>query len=212
MALKKIERKISWNLYINAFVISLIIFGAGIWFGIQIEKAATAQISERIENVGEKISTLSVLMLLENEKEYCPYLKEQMMMFERETYQLGEEIEYMEEKKGGNEIIKIEYMELEFRDYLLSKKMNQICNERQNLILYFVNSENCEICRKQGDIITSIRKRTNTKVYTFDMAINSSLVEILKRKYRIDTVPSIVINDEIYSGFMDEEAIISKLK
>ncbi|MEM4133607.1 MAG: hypothetical protein QXO35_00060 [Candidatus Micrarchaeia archaeon] len=213
MALKKLERKISWDLYLTAFVISLLIFSIGIWFGLQIEKTVYEQMIEKIANLNNKVIAVGNLLLLENDKSYCEYIKSEIVKFDAETYELGKQIEFMEDRKGIDEEVKINYMELEFRDYLLAKKVNQICGEKQNLILYFVNSEICQICKKQGEIITSARTKTNTKVYTFDLSINTSLINALKKKYEItdSSLPIIIINDQINFGFMNEEEIISKL-
>ncbi|MCX8202291.1 MAG: hypothetical protein N3G74_00570 [Candidatus Micrarchaeota archaeon] len=213
MVLKKIERKISWNIYLAAFIISLVIFSVGIWFGLQIEKTVSEQMNERIQAIGNKLATLSVLTLLENESEYCEYLNNELSKFWEETYELGKQIEFMEEKRGADDYIKANYMELELRDYLLNKKVKQICGDTRNLILYFVNSDECRLCRQQGEIITSVRMKTNTKVYTFDLAINSTLNRALISKYRIDSgrLPAIVINEKVYYGFMGENELISKL-
>ncbi|MEM4590151.1 MAG: hypothetical protein QXK21_02705 [Candidatus Micrarchaeia archaeon] len=213
MALKKIERKISWDIYLTAFVISLVIFSIGVWFGLQIEKTVYEQMIEKIANLNNHIIAVGNLLLLENDESYCEYIKSEIVKFDEETYELGKQIEFMEDRRGIDEEVKINYMELEFRDYLLAKKVNQICGEKQNLILYFVNSETCQNCKEQGEIITSARTKTNTKVYTFDLSINTSLVNALKKRYGIKDVslPIIIINDEINFGFMNEEEIISKL-
>ncbi|MEM3369297.1 MAG: hypothetical protein QXE90_00345 [Candidatus Micrarchaeia archaeon] len=213
MALKKLERKISWDLYITAFVISLIIFIIGVWFGLQIEKTVYGQMNEKIVELSNRMIAIGNLLLLENEKGYCEYIKSETAKFDDETYELGKQIEFMEEKRGVDESVKLNYMELEFRDYLLSKKVNTMCGEKQNLILYFVDSEMCQTCKEQGSIITSVRMKTNTKVYTFDLSVNSTLVDALKNRYGIanQSIPVIVINDDVNFGFMDESALISKL-
>lgn len=214
MALKKLERNISWDLYITAFVISLIIFSIGVWFGLQIEKTVYEQTNEKIADLGNRVMAVGNLLLLENEKDYCEYIKSETAKFDAETYELGKQIEFMEEKRGVDESVKLNYMELEFRDYLLSKKINAICGEKQNLILYFVDSEICQTCKEQGEIITSARMKTNTKVYTFDLSVNSTLVDALKKRYSIvnSSFPIIVINDNVSFGFMDENELISKLR
>ncbi len=214
MALKKLERNISWDLYITAFVISLIIFSIGVWFGLQIEKTVYEQTNEKIADLGNRVMAVGNLLLLENEKDYCEYIKSETAKFDTETYELGKQIEFMEEKRGVDESVKLNYMELEFRDYLLSKKINAICGEKQNLILYFVDSEICQTCKEQGEIITSARMKTNTKVYTFDLSVNSTLVDALKKRYSIvnSSFPIIVINDNVSFGFMDENELISKLQ
>lgn len=212
MALKQIERKISWDIYITAFIISLVIFGIGIWFGLQIEKSASEQINERMGIISNNLISIGNILLLENDRGYCDYIKNKMKEFDSETYNLGREIEYMEENKGGAEALKLNYMELEFRDYLLTKKIKQMCGEEQNIVIYLVSSKDCTICKEQGEILTSARTKTNTRVYTFDLNINSTLTEMLRNKYNVSIFPTLIINENKYTGKMTEAELLSKLQ
>jgi hypothetical protein len=208
MVLKKLERKISWDLYLTAFVISLVIFGVGIWVGLQIEQEVNSQLIQNIQSTNNKMLLLSNLLLLENDSAFCKYIEKEMSVFDDETYQIGKQIGFMEEKRGIDEDLKKIYMELEFRDYLLSKKINEKCNSKQNIILYFVSSSNCSICKEQGEKISAAKEGTNTRVYTFDIDIESELISSLLQKYNISRTPSIIINDKIYSGH--EEVITTE--
>jgi len=214
MVLKKLERKISWDLYLTAFVISLVIFGVGIWVGLQIEQEVNSQLMQNIQSTNNKMLLLSNLLLLENDSSFCRYIEKEMSVFDDETYQIGKQIGFMEEKRGIDEDLKKTYMELEFRDYLLSKKINEKCNSKQNIILYFVSSSNCSICKAQGEQISAAKEETNTRVYTFDIDIDSELISSLLQKYNISKTPSIIINNEVYSGhegIVTTEEIKSKL-
>ncbi len=44
------------------------------------------------------------------------------------------------------------------------------------------------------------------KVYSFDMNIESPVVNVLKKLYSITDVPSLVINDDLHEGYMDKDA------
>lgn len=212
MALQKIERKISYDLYITAFVISLIIFGVGVWFGLQIENSVSNQINTQISQMNNRMLAIANLILMENDKSYCGYLETEMQKFDSETYELGKQIVFMEEKRGISDEIKSNYMELEFRDYLLSNRINQQCEGKQNIILYFTSSSECDNCKEQGNILTSVRQKTNTRVYTFDVSVSSPIVDALTQKYNIKVIPSLVINGELNNGFISEEQIITKLQ
>mgnify|MGYP001077021457 CR=1 FL=1 len=214
MVLKKIERKISWDLYLAAFIISLIIFGVGVWVGLQIENEVNSQLLREMHTINNKMLLLSNFLLLENETSFCRYIENEITVFDDETFQIGKQIGFMEEKRGIDEELKKMYMELEFRDYLLSKKLTERCGTGQNIILYFVSSSNCTICKKQGEEISKVKKDTKTKVYTFDIDVESELVNALIERYNITTIPSIIINGELYSKFEEiytKEEIKEKL-
>ncbi len=211
MVLKKIERKISWDLYLTAFVISVVVFAIGVWVGLQIEIEASRQMSNLIDQTSNGMIAISNILLMEKDPSFCTYLEEEMMIFDSETYSLGRQIGSMEERRGVEDSLKIKYMDLEFRDYLLSKGINERCSLNQNIVLYFVSSSDCASCKQQGEELSLAREQTNTKVYTFDIGMNSSLVNSLKEKYLIDSVPSMVINENRYEGYRSASELISVL-
>ena len=212
MALRKIERKISWDLYLTAFGISVMIFAIGIWFGLQIETSVSEQISDTIDQTNNRILSISNLLLMENDPSFCTYLEEEMANFDAETYSLGRQIGFMEDRRGIEDSLKTKYMDLEFRDYLLSKTINERCQLEQNIVLYFVSSSNCTNCKEQGAQLSAARSQTNTKVYTFDVNMDSGLVRSLKQKYVIGLVPALVINEDKYEGYRSTEEILSLIR
>ena len=211
MALKKIDRKISWDLYLSAFAISLVVFAIGVWVGLQIEQGVAEQVSEVMDQTNGRMLSMSNLLLMEDDPLFCTYLEEEMAAFDYETYLLGQQIGTMEERRGVDDSLKIKYMDLEFRDYLLSKKINERCELDQNIVLYFVSSSNCADCKQQGERLSEARSQTNTKVYTFDIDADSGLIDSLKQKYSITSVPSVVINEEKYEGQMTSLELIDIL-
>ena len=211
MALKKIDRKISWDLYLSAFAISLVVFAIGVWVGLQIEQSVADQVSEVIDQTNGRMLSMSNLLLMEEDPLFCTYLEEEMAAFDYETYLLGQQIGTMEERRGVEDSLKIKYMDLEFRDYLLSKKINERCQLDQNIVLYFVSSLDCADCKKQGEALSEARSQTNTRVYTFDIGMESGLIDSLKQKYSVTSVPAMIINGDPYEGYRASSELVSIL-
>ena len=211
MELHKTKREISWKLYIVAFVISAIIFGIGMWVGLQIEKSVTEELSTTVNKIDQQWIALETLMLMDNSPAFCNYLTQEMQSFDTETFSLGQRIGYMEEKKGVDPSLKAEYMSLEVRDYLIANKINQKCNENTSLVLYFISSSDCLSCKDQGNQLTAARESTGSRVYTFDMDVKNSIVSALAGMFNVSTYPSIVIDSKKYSEYMTADKLISEI-
>lgn len=200
MELQKTKREISWGLYATAFVISAIIFGVGIWVGLQIENSATASLSNNVNSINQQWTNLETLIMLDSSPNFCNYFTEEMKSFDSETYSIGQQIGYMEEKTGVDPDLKSEYMSLEIRDYLTAEELNEKCAMNTPLVLYFVSSDNCPTCQSVGNELTAARQETGARVYTFDTAVNNSMVSSLASIFEITTYPTILINSLKYSG------------
>jgi hypothetical protein len=212
MKLQKTKRIINWDIYLAAFVISAVIFGIGVWVGIQIEKNISESLSKEITATRQRIVELETMMLFEQPSNFCPFFMEEMEKFDRETAEFGSKIGYMEEHKGIDPKLKSDYMLLELRDYFLIKKIDSICGSKTNIALYFIDSSSRNDCRLQGDELTKAREKTNLRVYTFDVSVNNTAVEIFRKSFNISIYPTIIINGKKYEKFMKAEEIINSLK
>jgi hypothetical protein len=212
MELHKTKREISWKLYTVAFIISAIIFGLGMWAGLQIEKSVTEELSTTVNRIDQQWIALETLMLMDSSPAFCDYLTQEMQSFDTETFSLGQRIGYMEEKKGVDPLLKSEYMSLEVRDYLVANKINEKCGANTSLVLYFVSSSDCPNCKEQGNQLTSARERTGARVYTFDMDVKNSMVSAVAGIFKINAYPSIVIDSAKHTEYMTSDLIVSEIK
>ena len=207
--LVKAERTISWGIYAVAFAAAVVIFGIGMWAGLQIERGVTDQLMGTASTLNQNWVSLETLLLMEDSPMFCTYLQDQMTSFDSETFDLGKKIGYMEERRGVDPNLKSEYMSLEIRDYLTAQRINKRCGTNTSLILYFVSSSSCPTCPQQGTELTKARDNNDIRVYTFDMDVTNSMVGSLAKIYNITNYPSIVVNDKTYSGIMDSESIVN---
>jgi hypothetical protein len=110
------------------------------------------------------------------------------------------------------------YSILEIKDYLLAQKLRKTCNVRPTTILYFyTNRDNCDECTKQGYVLTRMRELyPNIRVYSFDYDLDVSAVKTMITINKIpDTLPVLIINDKVQTGFKsleDIEAIVPEIK
>ncbi len=193
------ERKMSINLYVGAFIITSLLFIAGFLIGSKYQEHIYYSLGEEVRMMEERMMDITLLMLVEDSEYFCEIYNEKLPQLDQDTYLLGEKLEYMENKKGiYDEDTKKRYFELELRDFILMTKAENKCDIDIPMLLYFYNNKDCKKCYEQGYEITKARKDTDknnkvVRVYTFDGSINSAVVRALKEKYNIDEYPTIVV-------------------
>lgn len=204
------ERKVSWPLYFTAFVISAIIFIAGIYVGTVLDSTEISALSSNVDSLSTEISTVQVLLLSEEGPAFCPVYEEEFLKIDAEREKVGYELTYLEEERNVySPDLKKDYFVLEAQSYFLAKKLQEVCDDDSVLVLYFYSNENCEDCVQQGTDILSARDASseNVLIYSFDGDIGSSIAEGFMTQYNITTYPSVVINGETHSGYIPPEEL-----
>lgn len=130
----------------------------------------------------------------------------------QELNALAEKLTYTEENFGKNSSdllrLKTYYTLLQIKDYLLMKKVSVKCGTKPVFILYFYSSE-CNQCEQQGYVLTYLREKyPDLRIYSFDYNLNNPALRTMISLYKVEnTLPAIVINDKVYSGFMDKDKL-----
>ncbi|MGB9719267.1 MAG: hypothetical protein ACPL06_01585 [Candidatus Anstonellales archaeon] len=207
-------RKINIPLYVAAFLITTLIFGAGVYIGIVIEQEAAKGIYSSIEESMQRITDAELILLLKESPSFCPVYEEELGKAFDETDALGQELEYLEKQKEVYDPeLKSKYFALELRNYLMAEKVKEICGGNFSLVLYFY-SRDCAECEEQGEELTKARGMSNgnLKVFSFDGSSESSIVNALKKEYYVSHYPTIIVNEEYkLTGFRTAEQIVEKV-
>jgi len=208
---KKVERKISWYLYVFAFIIASTLFSVGVYVGMMINQNAMSRIDNDISAINEQVSTMGLLLLLEeNNSAFCPVYKSELAKIDGMREKLGYELSLMEEQRGfSSPAVKNDYMVLQGQSYLLSKKIKELCAEDKNVfVLFFYDNKNCSDCKQQGDNILRARDSAKNKefirIYAFDGGIESAIVEAFEKQLNIIAHPTTIIGSERYVGAISE--------
>jgi glutaredoxin len=106
---------------------------------------------------------------------------------------LGKEDERVLEQKKFYTLVLLEHLEF-LKDY------NSICNTSLDYILFFYSNQkgqykSSENLGKMLDVLTV--EKQNVSVYSFDINLDSELIEKLVKKYNITQAPTIVINGNV---------------
>ncbi len=213
------KREFSWNVYITVFAITLVLFLVGVYIGMKINDIFLIEFGQEVESLNLKMHSYELLFLLDNSSMSCDLYTEYVDSFDSETARVGASLEYMEQNQGiEDKELKMQYFELETRDYLISKKMINDCNLNQSIILYFYSNKDCALCKDQGFELDKLKKeintdeQTNVRTYTFDGSYNeSAVIKALKNEFNISTYPTLIINGEKYEGLRRSSEIKNKL-
>jgi len=90
------------------------------------------------------------------------------------------------------------YTLAELEHFELIKLLKENCNFDMNFVFFFYSNEPRDIAEseKWGKILTSLfNKNQNLVIYSFDINLESDLIDDLKDKYNVTVSPTIVVND-----------------
>ena len=121
---------------------------------------------------------------------------------------LGSRLSYAESQLGADDPqvirLKQQYSLLEIRDYLITRKLAEVCGMKPVTVLYFYSNEgDCSDCDKAGYALSYLRDTyPSLRVYSFDYNIDLGAMQtfIALNKIR-DSFPAFVINGKKIYGF-----------
>ena len=156
----------------------------------------------------------SLLTINTQEKIASEYLCDvNIFKLTEEKSNLGRTLTYLEDKFGkDNERIielKKEYSLISIRQFLLAKKYSERCKNLTIILFFYSNVNNKTESEMQGFILDSIYLKYPEKVviYALDYDLDCKAIDTLENVYNITQVPSLVINDKTYLGFVPKNEI-----
>jgi len=202
------------NRYVVVFVITTVIFVLGLLLGNYFSNTKLSKIDEMQQDL--KTHTLAIeLQYMIFEDDPCDEIN--FTPLTDELYELGQRLDFMENSLGNDNKnvleLKAYYSLLEIRQWLFLKADNKKCNMTRPLVLFFYSNEgDCPKCEEQGFILSYLRKKyPEIRVYSFDINIENEALGAMKKKYAVDQVPTIIIDEEKFIGFFSTTELESML-
>lgn len=201
--------------YLYTFIITLAIFFFALWLSnsfserkIQSLRDLESQISLNILSVETRFSLL--------QKTSCEHItdkKDSDAGFNKDLNDLTLRVKSLENQLGyyNEDVISLKkyYSLLQIKDYLLTKEYHDRCKQDTVSILYF-HDVNCIECSNQSIILDKIvSEYPEIRVYYFDKTTNTPALDTLMSVFKIESTPSLVIDDKMYEGYQDVEKIES---
>lgn len=199
-----------WKKYALALFATTFVFLGALWasnriYGKQVEemKSVASQIA-----LNTSASEVQYNLLLETS---CDRASDIDPI--RDLDRLAEMLSQTESQRGNEaaEVVEIkrQYVLLQIKDFLLTKRIASRCNQDPNYILYFYSTEeSCEDCKKQGWILTDLRREyPELRVYAFDYDMDFPPMKTLRTMYKLDgdKLPALVIGDKATYGLKTGE-------
>ena len=195
--------------YLAAFALTLLVFGAGILLGNHFSSSKLNQIEGLQQELNAQTlgAELQTLLLTEFP---CSSFNSTLT---EELFDVGSKLDYMEGRLGktNKEVLTLKeyYSLLEIRHWLLLKLAKDRCGTEYNLVLYFYsNLGNCDVCEQQGYVLSTLHKKyPHLNIYSFDATIRNPALQTVKTIFGIRSVPTLVINGQVLTGFKNKNEI-----
>ncbi len=209
------KKRISISKYVAAFSISLLIIVLGIILGQTIANEKFNEISSELERTKSYILGLDLQSKLLTDENLC---KVDVFDLTKDKVYAGRQVSYLENVLGKNDKnvlqIKENYLLLSLDQYLLVKKVSEICDKKINIIIFFYsNNYNYTESENQGHVLDYIYDKypESTVVYAFDVDIDNPALNVFKTLNDVQIVPTVIINDIKYEDFRSRKNIESLL-
>jgi hypothetical protein len=206
-------QNLNWKKYVLAFIITTMVFLTA----FALSNFFNNKKINSLRDIEDKIAT----DIMSSETQYallaessCKDLQSNILSQELNT--LAQKLTYTEANlnKNSTDLLRLKtyYTLLQIKDYLLMKKISVKCNTKPVFILYFY-SANCDTCEQQGYVLTYLREQyPNLRIYSFDYNLDNPALRTMISLYKVkDVTPALVINDQVYNGFMDKDKLTGLL-
>lgn len=207
------------NVYIKAFLITVVVFLLGLFVGLNIERFVLSDLEKKSASVESSIRDIELELLYFqglNETDSCTFLKEVVRSTNNQLDVMADQLS----SYVGNDIlftagqvadVKATYTSLLIKGWILQERIKKECSSGGVSVLYFYSTNSCDDCVLQGDVLMLLKDTFKDKLMVFplDVAVDSNMVGILMSKYGVKSEPSIVINGRLYSGIMQKDRLKS---
>jgi hypothetical protein len=217
--MEKVKRKIS-RTHVIAFIISSLLFFVGILMGLQFSYYGMSEVDKGFEELKNDEYIMEILMLTDESDELsCGFYDHQLAKFSFDTWEFGRMLDRAENAKGklDPEVMQLKssYSLMQFRDSLLLKQIKTKCNISKIIIYYFYsNGEDYDPRTDQGKVLDMIwgSNPSGVAIYSFDINAKSPVIDLMREKHNITSVPTMIINDEKYEGYMEYDELNEIIK
>jgi len=207
------------NIYVKAFLITVLVFIFGLFVGLNIERFMLSNLESRSSSIESSIRDIELELLYFQglgEKDSCTFLKEVVRKTNNMLDVMADQLGSYNEKdilftSGQIADVKATYTSLLIKDWILQDRIKKECNSTVVSVLFFYSTKDCDDCVVQGDVLTLLKDTFKDKLMVFplDVDVDSNMVDILMSKYGVKSEPSLVINGQLYSSIMQKDRLKS---
>jgi hypothetical protein len=214
-----VERRIHLGRYAVVGLLAFLIFSLGISLGMVIdnERVRWSMVVNQEQQAKYKSLQFQYLYLsgLTGDNSSCPVFKKTL---EASIADLGSSLdkikEYQQESRLNDvnyDLVSREYILDNLRYWLFARQTRSVCSMNLVTALYFYSDKNCDICPDQGVILTYFKNLYGDNLLVFPINVDyeseENSVMLLKSRYNITVLPSVVVEDVTYSGVVQKDEL-----
>ena len=211
------------NILIAAGVITVLLFVVIFSSNLLLEKGRERVVLDKMENIVDDYKEMQAILLMVDvfgKNISCVALGENLAKMDKSLWETGRKIDqyraateqfmkdpfYLEQKKKFNMN--------EALYFSMLKQMKSLCEVNQTIVLFFYRKkEECPDCDAQSFVLTDLKKELGQEiaVFSFDVDLATSPINVLTKFYNLSSYPCIVIEDIPYCGLCDKDGMIELL-
>ena len=213
-----IQRTFSWKKHLAAFVITCLLFVIGLMIGLNVSDYRLALLQEFTAQQRADFESLQLqYAYLSTSNTSCVALQNAL---ENSVTQLEDARVKLEQYLRASAtptaflLEKREYMLAEIRYWLLAGQTEHACGKDHVRVLFFYQDDDaCSDCSAQGYILTSLKDTFDEKllIFSLDATSGEPMVRIIRDVYNITMAPSIVVDEEVFSGLTIEKDLFDTI-
>ncbi len=215
-----------FKLAIVSLLITVFLLATILLIGATLNNSRENDLNQRFERMYRDFSNMQTISLMSetyDNQMACLAFENKLKELDRYIWKLGEDIDRYrtateEFKKDPYYIMqKTLFNEYEVNYYLMLRSMVKKCNISKATVLFFYqNADDCRKCDDQSFILNDIsrlddRNRKEVAVFSYDMDLNISTINLLARYHNASAYPCVVIDDATYCGIRDRDFIMGKI-
>ena len=211
-------RKFEKRKYIVAFIITLAIFLLGFFLGFVMDLQRVNYFQEITEKQKLDLSSLQLQYELAQEEPFSESCGAFEVLFQRFMVDLEynrQRIDNYQEqanvKKESFDNLKREYMLSQIKFWQISRNLEEFCPQNYDFVtvIYFYSDEvSCADCVDQANVLDYYKRvlKDNILIFSIDETFKDKepIIELFKATYNITQYPSLIIDDKLYSSFVDK--------
>ena len=201
------------GIFIKAFIITAIVFGIGLYLGLQFSSAESDQLKQELvaqqAQFSESRNTLLFFQTFQDTPGFCDSAPATVEPIVQNARTLGDNINALEKTQPYESVLELkkQYTTLLAEEWLYVVQLKKACPEKrfQTVLFFYTNKPgDCPQCKEQGSILWNIQKESNNRlwVFSFEYNLDFGIVNATKKQFSV-TKPLTIIVDEntVIEGF-----------
>lgn len=194
------------NVFLKAAIITAAVFIIGVYVGFVLDSMRVEDVKEsitEIDNLWNDVRLMqSYIQKFSNRTDYCGFLLDENLKVGDKIYDEGLKVEeYENTNRFASDLIieKTRYALLDLQFWINSVDLKNLCDGNYSTVIYFYSQYNVTPEQNfQDRVLWDLKQECGPKIIyiTFPADIGITTIEVIKNIYGIESVPSILINEE----------------